>query len=48
MSNIAINILIGIVVVIGFFIYWGKAEGWFKEGGFVYEWWHNKKNKKDK
>ena len=46
MSTIIINIIIGIVVVVGFFIFWGRSEGWFKEGGLVYEWLKNRKNKK--
>ena len=48
MNNILMNIGIGIFVIVGFFVYWGRAEGWYKEGGLVYEWWKNRKNKKDK
>ena len=43
MEKILINILIGLIVIVGFFIYWGRASGWFKEGGLVYEWWKTKK-----
>ena len=39
MEIIVINVLIGLIVIIGFFIYWGKASGVFKEGGIINEWW---------
>ena len=48
-NSILINIIIGIGVVIGFLIYINRTEGWFKEGGLVYEWWKKiKEEKKDK
>lgn len=43
MNKILINIIIGIVVFVGFFLYWGRSSGIFKEGGFIYEWWQTKK-----
>lgn len=44
--NILINVGIGICVVVGFLYYLNRTEGWFKEGGIVYEWWQERKNKK--
>ena len=44
--NIIVNVVIFLVVFIGFFVFIGKANGWFKEGGLVYEWWQNKKREK--
>ena len=32
-----VNIVIGLIVVIGFFAFWGKSSGVFREGGFIYE-----------
>ena len=46
MEDIIINVSIPIIVIIGFFIFYGRSNGWFKEGGLVYEWWKNRKNKK--
>jgi len=43
--DIFLNICIGIVIVIGFFVFWGRSNGWFKKGGFVYEWWKEKRKK---
>lgn len=43
-----INFIIGIVVVVGFFIFWGRSSGWFKEGGIVYEYYKTKKSEKNK
>lgn len=43
-----INFIIGIVVVVGFFIFWGRSNGWFKEGGIVYEYCKTKKSEKNK
>lgn len=48
METILINIIIGLFVFGGFFIYYGRASGWFVEGGLVYEWWKNKRSKKKK
>ncbi len=49
MEQIVINAIIGVVAVFGFFWYWGKNSGVFKEGGVVYEWWKKiRENKKDK
>ena len=31
-SSIVINVTIPIVMVIGFFIFYGKSNGWFKKG----------------
>ncbi|MBR3882538.1 MAG: hypothetical protein IKJ36_04650 [Clostridia bacterium] len=44
--NIIINIIVGICVFVGFFIFFGNSNGWFKKGGLVYEWWRKKKAKK--
>ena len=41
MGSIMINILIGVIAIVGFFIYWGKASGVFKEGGLLNNWWKN-------
>lgn len=46
LTKIIINIVIGIIVLGGFFIFWGKSAGWFKKGGLVYEYFHQKKLKK--
>lgn len=46
MESIIINVLIGIIAIVGFFIYWGKASGIFKEGGVIREWWKNHKAQK--
>ena len=46
MQLVIMNIIIGIVVFIGFFIFYGRASGWFVEGGLVYEWWQQKRNNK--
>ena len=46
MENILINVLIGIIAIGGFFIYWGKTSGVFKEGGIINEWWKNYKSRK--
>ena len=49
MESIIINVLIGIIAIGGFFIYWGKSSGVFKEGGIINEWWKNyKASKKEK
>ncbi len=37
MEKLIINICIGILIFLGFFIYWGRISGWYKEGGFFYE-----------
>lgn len=47
MNKFYINLLIGLFVIIGFFTYWGKAAGWYEEGGLVYEWWKKIREKKD-
>ena len=46
MEGIIINILIGVIAIVGFFIYWGKSSGVFKEGGIINEWWKNYKANK--
>ncbi len=33
-TTVVINITIPIVMVVGFFIFYGKSNGWFKEGRF--------------
>lgn len=48
MEIIIINVVIGIIAIGGFFIYWGKTSGVFKEGGIINEWWKNyRANKKE-
>lgn len=47
MENIYIHFVIAILVIVGFFTYWGKAAGWYEEGGLIYEWWKNIRGKKD-
>ena len=42
MENLIINICIGLIVVIGFFWYWGKTSGVFKDGGVRKEWGRNR------
>lgn len=44
--KVVINIIIGSAIIIGFFIYWGRNSGAFKEGGIVYEFLKNLKHKK--
>lgn len=46
MENLMINVGIGLIVIIGFFWYWGKTSGVFKEGGIIREWWTNYRAKK--
>ena len=46
MENFLINVVIFFVIVIGFFWYWGKNTGAFKEGGIVNDWWKNYRAKK--
>ncbi len=48
LQTILIQILVGIVIFVGFFIYWGRASGWFVEGGIVYEWWQKKRSERRK
>lgn len=48
MDLIIMNIIIGLIVFIGFFIFYGRTAGWFSEGGLVYEWWKNKRTSKKK
>ena len=45
METIYIHLLIGVLVIVGLFTYWGKATGWYKEGGLMYELWQKLKNK---
>ena len=44
METVIINIVIGIIAIGGFFWYWGKNSGVFKEDGIIYEWWKNCKS----
>lgn len=46
--KIIINIIVGIVVVLGFFTFWGRSCGWFVEDGFVYEYFKARKEEKRK
>lgn len=46
MESIIINILIGVIAIGGFFIYWGKSSGVFKDGGVINEWWKNYRARK--
>lgn len=44
--KVIVNIVVGVIVVLGFFTFWGHSSGWFVEGGFVYEYLKNRKAKK--
>ena len=44
--KIIINIIVGIIVFVGFFRFFGNSNGWFVEGGLVYEWNKARKAKK--
>lgn len=44
--KIIINIVVGIIVFVGFFIFWGRSAGWFKKGGLVYEYLQDRKQRK--
>lgn len=46
METLIINVCIGLIVIVGFFWYWGKTSGVFKEGGIINEWWKNYRAKK--
>lgn len=46
MEKVLINIAFALIVIIGFFWYWGKSSGIFKEGGFVNKWWKNYRSQK--
>ncbi len=43
MEQIYIHLGIGLFIIVGFFVYWGRIAGWYKKGGLIYEWWHNRK-----
>ncbi len=47
-TKVTINIVIGIIIFGGFFIFWGRSAGWFKKGGLVYEYFKSKKKSKKK
>lgn len=44
--KVIINIIIGLIIFIGFFTFWGRSSGWFDEGGIVYEYFKKKKEQK--
>lgn len=46
--KVIVNIVIGIIVFGGFFIFWGRSAGWFVKGGFVYEYFQKKKQTRKK
>lgn len=46
--KVIVNIIVGIIVVLGFFTFWGRSSGWFSEGGFVYEYFKARKEEKRK
>lgn len=46
--KVIVNIVIGIIVFGGFFIFWGRSAGWFVKGGFVYEYFQKKKQNRKK
>lgn len=46
MGNIIIQIVIGLIAIVGFFIYWSKSSNVFQEGGVINEWWKNRKQNK--
>lgn len=41
-----INVVIGLVIIIGFFVFWGRSSGVFNEGGLIYELLKKKKEEK--
>lgn len=47
MNQLSLHLIIGLFLIIGVFAYWGRIAGWYKKGGLIYEWWHNRKNKKN-
>ena len=46
MENLIINILIGLIAIVGFFFYWKKNSDVFKEGGILNNWFKNIKESK--
>lgn len=46
MNEFVLNLIIAIGIFIGFFAYWGRVSGWYKEGGFVYEFFKETRIKK--
>ncbi len=51
--KVILNIMVGLVVFIGFWIFLIRRSGWFNEGGFIYEYFKtnkktNNKNKPEK
>lgn len=46
--KVIINVVIGLAIVIGFFVFWGRTSGVFNEGGFVYELLKKRKEEKKK
>lgn len=46
MEKLFINVTIGVIAIGGFFWYWSKNSGVFKEGGVIYEWWKKRKENK--
>lgn len=46
--NLIINLIIGILVVVGFFGYFARIAGWYKEDGLLYNVWKSIKEKMKK
>lgn len=46
--KVIVNIIVGVIVVLGFFTFWGRSAGWFVEDGFVYEYFKARKEEKRK
>ncbi|MBR3613762.1 MAG: hypothetical protein IKL55_01095 [Clostridia bacterium] len=46
MEKFLMYIILALLTFIGFFWYWGRTSGSLKEGGVVYEWWKNYRQKK--
>ncbi len=46
-STIFIHIIVGIIVFVGFFLFFGNSNKWFDEGGLVYEWFKARKARKN-
>ena len=44
--NIIINVIIGIIVIVGFFGFWAKSSGALSENGVIYEYFKKRKTSK--
>ena len=48
MQKFLIDVLIFFIIIIGFFWYYGRANGWFKPGGLVFEYFKERRERKYK